>query len=140
MYWYYKWEFEAKPTVIKGDDGKPIYEKDDVLLQHPKTKMVLALSTCRIGMGICDDCKHAGAIGMECPLCKGPFLIMNTKTKDIGDDNLYDAFWPKACISPWEMVKLVHVVTPPNFFTYGVCVIFIRLIVKNSHFCFGSGY
>ena len=46
---------------------------------------------------------------MECPLCKGAFLITYTKTKDpVDDEDNYNAFWSKTCVNPWEMVKLMH--------------------------------
>ena len=70
--------------------------------------MVLAISNRCIGMGTCMGCKHAGPIGMECTLCKQAFLIMTTKLKECGDEDRYNWFWPDACVSPLEMVKLMH--------------------------------
>ena len=105
MWWYYVWEVAQKTTVIKDDDGKPIYEDDDVLFERPKTELVLALDTRCIGMGICGSCKHAGPIGLECSICKGAFLILFTKRKEGEGEDMYNNFWPDACINPLEMCE-----------------------------------
>ena len=46
--------------------------------------------------------------GLECSTCKGAFLILFTKRKEGGDEDMYNYLWPDACINPLEMVKLMH--------------------------------
>ena len=61
--------------------------------------------------------KIISPIGLECTLCKQAFLITNTKRIECGDEDTYNMLWPKVCVSPWEMVKLIH----PDLF-HDMCV------------------